>query len=135
MLRFSNFVFKNGNAPKSKYFIVLRRMDDITMLASLPTSRDHVPSFAAVEQGCVNIPEQNVNAFVFSPKCQVTSSFSFPLPTFVYGEGVDEYEQTYLDAMNCTVEDLGHLMPGLLQSLRDCLKQATNIKRKYLNWL
>lgn len=44
LIKFSPFVFKNGNQPKPKYCIVLGQIDDKVMLASLPTSKDHVPS-------------------------------------------------------------------------------------------
>lgn len=85
LIKFSPFVFKNGNQPKPKYCIVLGQIDDKVMLASLPTSKDHVPSDVMMERGCVDIPERGVNAFVFSTSDQVTSSFRFPRPTFVYG--------------------------------------------------
>lgn len=65
LLYFDPFVFKNGAAPKRKYFIVLANMDDGLMLASLPTSKDHVPADAEVIRGSVNIPERGVNAYVF----------------------------------------------------------------------
>lgn len=55
LLRFSSFEFKNGRQPKPKYFIVLGHIDDKVMMASLPTSKDHVPADAVVEHGCVNI--------------------------------------------------------------------------------
>jgi len=94
LLKFSPFEFKNGNRPKPKYFIVLGHIDDKIMMACLPTSKDHVPADAAVERGCVDIKKRGVNAFVFSPDDMVTPSFSFPRPTFVYGEQVDEYEKS-----------------------------------------
>ena len=85
LIKFSPFVFKNGNQPKPKYCIVLGQVNDKVMMANLPTSKDHVPSDVMVEHGCVDIPERGVNAFVFNPSDQVTSSFRFPRPTFVYG--------------------------------------------------
>ena len=90
LIKFSPFVFKNGNQPKPKYCIVLGQINDKVMMANLPTSKDHVPSDVMVERGCVDIPERGVNAFVFCPSDQVTSSFSFSRPTFVYGEQVDD---------------------------------------------
>ena len=84
-----------------------------------------------VERGCVYIPERGVNAFVFIPNDQVTSSFSFPRPTFVYGEQVDEYEQKYLDEMGGAIERLGQIEPALFQSIKDCLKKARLLRRKY----
>ena len=131
LLKFSPFVFKNGNAPKPKYFVVLKHIDDEVMMASLPTSKDHIPSDAVVSDGCVDIPERQVNAFVFSPSTQVTETFHFSVPTFVYGEGVDEYDQQYLDKMNAEMEDLGNMESTLFLQLKDCIKKAALLKRKY----
>lgn len=131
LLKFSPFVFKNGNAPKPKYFVVLKHIDDEVMMASLPTSKDHIPSGAVVSDGCVDIPERQVNAFVFSPSTQVTETFHFSVPTFVYGEGVDEYDQQYLDKMNAEIEDLGNMESTLFLQLKDCIKKAALLKRKY----
>lgn len=135
LLRFSSFEFKNGRQPKPKYFIVLGHIDDKVMMASLPTSKDHVPADAVVEHGCVNIKERGVNAYVFSPKDKVTSTFSFPRPTFVYGEQVDEYEQKYLDAMQSSVDHLGQIDQQIFQELKECVKQAAHLRRKYRNLL
>lgn len=123
LLKFSPFVFKNGNAPKPKYFVVLKHIDDEVMMASLPTSKDHIPSDAVVSDGCVDIPERQVNAFVFSPSTQVTETFHFSVPTFVYGEGVDEYDQQYLDKMNAEIEDLGNMESTLFLQQRTVLRR------------
>jgi len=131
LLKFSPFVFKNGNLPKPKYFIVLGHIDDKVLMATLPTSKDHIPADAEVERGCVNISERGVNAYIFSPDDMATSTFSFPRTTFVYGEQVDEYEQKYLDAMDSTVEHLGQIVPQIFQDLKDCIKQASLLRRKY----
>lgn len=131
LLKISPFVFKNSNTPKPKYYVVLRHIDEGIMMASLPTSKDHIPADVSVTDGCVDIPERQINAFVFSPATQVTETFRFPLPTFVYGEGVDEYEQSYLDAMDADIDDLGQIESDLFQQLKDCIKKATLLKRKY----
>ena len=131
LIKFSPFVFKNGNQPKPKYCIVLGQIDEKVMMANLPTSKDHVPSDAMVERGCVDIPERGVNAFVLYPNDKVTASFRFPRPTFVYGEQVDEYEQKYLDEMGSTVEHLGQIDPALFQAIKDCVKKARLLRRKY----
>ena len=129
------FVFKNGATPKPKYFIVLANTDEGMIIASLPTSKDHVPADAEVVRGAVNIPERGINAYVFEAGDQVTDSFAFPQRTFVYGEQVDDYTESDLDAMNSKIKNLGVLKPELLSDLKDCIKKATNIKRKYLKWL
>ena len=131
LIKFSPFVFKNGNQPKPKYCIVLGQIDDKVLLVNLPTSKDHLPSDVMVERGCVDIPERGVNAFVLNPNDQVTSSFRFPRPTFVYGEQVDEYQQKYLDEMGSTVEQLGQIDSALFQAIKDCVKKAKLLRRKY----
>ena len=135
LLYFDPFVFKNGATPKPKYFIVLANTDDGVMLASLPTSKDHVPADAEVVRGAVNIPERGVNAYVFEAGDQVTDTYCFPRRTYVYGEQVDDYTEEDLNAMGSTIQNLGVLKPELLADLKACLKQAVNIKRKYLKWL
>ena len=129
------FVFKNGATPKPKYFIVLANTDSGVMLASLPTSKDHVPQDAEVVRGAVSIPERGVNAYVFEAGDQVTDCFAFPRRTFVYGEQVDDYTEEDLEAMGGSIQNLGVLKPELLAELRKCLKQAPNIQRKYIKWL
>lgn len=131
LLRFTPFIFKNGAQPKKKYFIVLKHFDDQLMMASLPTSKDHIPGDVPVISGCIHISERAVNAYVFMPNQGVTDSHSFSLPTFIYGEQVDEYSQKYLDDMDSAVEDLGLIHNTLFQELKDCLKKSTLIKRKY----
>ena len=131
LLSFTPFVFKNGAPPKKKYFIVLKHMDDLLMMASLPTSKDHLPSNVPLTSGCVNIPERAVNAFVFMPEERITDCFAFRKPTFVYGEQVDEYAQKYLDNMDSTTEDLGIIHADVFEKLKECLKQSLLLKRKF----
>lgn len=131
LLRFSSFAFKNGKPPKPKFFIVLGQIDDKVLMASLPTSQDHIPADLEIECGCVDIPERDVNAFVFSPKDRVTPAFSFEKRTFVYGEQVDEYEQKRLDEMPTSVEHLGLITPQIFKDLKNCVKKAKSLRRKY----
>lgn len=45
LLLFKPFLFKNGALPKNKFMVVLGKDADGSMvLASLPTSKDYVPS-------------------------------------------------------------------------------------------
>lgn len=131
LLRFSPFIFKNGAPPKTKYYIVLKHLDDKLMMASLPTSKDHIPGDIPVVSGCIHIPERVVNAYVFMPHQEVTATHCFPLPTFIYGEQVDEYSQDHLDKMDTLVEDLGFIQDKLFSELKECLKKSSLIKRKY----
>lgn len=120
-MSFTPFVFKNGARPKKKYYIVLKLMGDCLMMASLPTSKDHIPNDVTSKSGCINIPERLVNAYVFLPGNSVTDRFSFVRPTFVYGEQVDEYSQKYLDEMNTEVDDLGIIHDKVFADLKNTL--------------
>ena len=131
LLKFSPFVFKNGARPKVKYYIVLKHLDEKVMMAVLPTSHDHIPSSLAVASGCVNSDERGINAFIFEEGKSVNGNFSFPKRTYVYGEQVDEYDQSYLEDMTTRIDDLGFLDPALFLALKRCLKQGMTIKRRY----
>lgn len=135
LLYFDPFVFKNGATPKAKYFIVLAITDDGMMLASLPTSKDHVPEDIEIERGPINIPERNINAYVFDAGEMVTESFSFPRKTFVYGEQVDSYTEKDILSMSGNMTNLGVIKAELFADLKACLKQATNMKRKFAKLL
>ena len=58
LLFFRPFLFKNGAESQDKFFLVLKKLDGDILLASLPTSKDHVPSDLEVKHGCLNIPER-----------------------------------------------------------------------------
>lgn len=60
LLFFRPFLFKNGAEPQDKFFLVLKKMESDILLASLPTSKDHVPSDLEVKYGCLNIPMQHI---------------------------------------------------------------------------
>ena len=66
ILYFDPFYFKNGNPAKPKYFVVLKNIDNNSILASLPTSKDSIPEKEEIENGCVELPNINFNCFVIS---------------------------------------------------------------------
>ncbi len=131
LLYIDPFIFKNGAPPKAKYFIVLANTPDGAILASLPTSKDHLPVEVAIVRGGVNIPERAINAYVFEAGDMVTESFSFPRRTFVYGEQVDAYTADDLSVMSGNIQNLGVLKPELLEDLKACLKKSSNIKQRF----
>lgn len=65
LLRFVPFLFKNGAVPKPKYFVVLKSLNGDMLLASLPTSKDHIPADMTMGRGCLDVPERRLNIFVF----------------------------------------------------------------------
>ena len=87
LLYFNPFIFPDGGDPKPKFFIVLGEVDETVLLASLPTSKDHIPSDVEVSSGCLEIAERMVNAYIFMANEVVTEDgFFFEKNTFVYGD-------------------------------------------------
>lgn len=140
LLKFSPFIFKNGAQPKPKYFIVLKNVDGELLLATLPTSKDHVPADVPVQWGCVEFPHRCVNVFVFMSGTVVAvrdngSSFAFPRNTFVYGADLDTYPIKTLSAQIASgeteVEVIGDICPEIYHELTTCLKASRLVKNKY----
>lgn len=140
LLYFDPFKFHNGT-QKPKFFVVLKHDGNGLLLASLPTSKDHIPSDMPVRQGCYEHPEKNINVYVFMagqsvamhPETQET--FCFDKNTFVYGADINTYpvaefeEQSRLGEMKIILK--GKMEAGLFDDLRDCLKKSACVKNKF----
>lgn len=135
LLKFTPFTFKNGAQPKPKFFVVLCAMGNDIMMASLPTSKDHIPQTLYVDNGCVNDKERGVSAYVFREGEKVTECFSFHRKTFIYAEQVDEYSCEYLKAMSSEVANLGIIKNDIFEALKECLISSKMLKRKYRKYL
>jgi len=136
ILYFTPFYFKNGNTAKNKYFVVLKNIDNQSVLASLPTRRDNIPAKDTIENGCVELPSINLNCFVFSENLEVTTNNKkFEFPTHIYGHQLDSFDLGNMKDLY-QVEDLdyevwGQMKNELFLRLIDCLKKSFAVKRKY----
>ena len=135
VLYFSNFIFPNGNPSKPKYFIVLNAIDNEVVVASLPTSKDHIPSSLPKTHGCIHDDGMCVNCYYFEKDRPVSEcgSFGFPRDTYVYGEqvmelAVDLLNRDYIEGVN--VEKLCRLADLEFRSLVMCLSRSTRMRRK-----
>lgn len=131
LLYFKPFFFKNGNESKNKYFVVLKKLEDNLLLASLPTSKDHLPDRYRDTKGCIKDDDSRLNVFVFSKDKNVTDNFSFPKRTYIYGEQLDEYSVSYLVSNSSNIEKKGFILPNLYKELIECFKASSVVKRKY----
>ena len=92
LLYFNPFIFPDGGEPKPKFFVVLGEVEDTVLLASLPTSKDHIPTYVEVTSGCLEIAERMLNAFIFMANEIVTDNgFFFDKNTFIYGQNIKTY--------------------------------------------
>lgn len=144
LLLFRPFVFKNGAVPKDKFFLVLENTDGSMLLASLPTSKDHVPSDVEVKHGCIDLSERFVNVFVFLSGEEILCKsngerFSFSKNTFVYGANLDMYQVSQFELQErlsqTQIELVGRIDAELFEELVDCLAGSKMVKNKYRRML
>lgn len=140
LLFFRPFLFRNGAEPQDKFFLVLKKLDGDILLASLPTSKDHVPSDLEVKHGCLNIPERMFNVFVFLSGENVAlkedgTFFAFKKNTFIYGANLDVYPVEWFDLQErmaqTTIEKIGTLDEAVFTELVACLSESKMVKNKY----
>lgn len=140
ILYFKPFYFKNMNKAKNKYFVILKSDDNDTILASLPTSKDHVPATSVIEEGCINIESADINCFVISPQKPITTCGKcFPITTYIYGYQLETYSIETLRSLY-PLEDvhydvLGKMDHKIFNSLILCLKNSNVVKRKFRKML
>lgn len=135
LLRFDPFIFPDGGQPKAKYFIVLHNDGNGVLLATLPTSKDHVPGDVYHREGCLEIPERQVNVFVIPAGKQVTAIHTFQRNTFIYGAALRTYSKAAFECQQIdgktTIQDLGIIEPMLFQLLIDCLKSSSAVRGRF----
>lgn len=136
ILYFSPFYFSNGDSPKNKYFLVLHCDNQNVILASLPTSQDHVPNTIEKKHGCIDNGEINFNCYYFeSGRVVCSNGYSFPKATYVYGFRLQQFELATFIVQECnnkTVIDIkGYLLENELKAIKNCLKNSSSVKHKY----
>lgn len=135
LLFFDPFYFKNGDS-KPKYFLVIKVVDNQVILASLPSSKVHLPSHQVLKHGCLEIPDSRINCYIFEAKRPVTKcGWYFPLNTFLYGMWLDEFSIEILTA-NHSIEGvdyeiIGELTEQELKNVVECFRNSASVKRKF----
>ena len=136
ILYFDPFIFPDGGSPKPKYFLVLKRMDDTLLLASLPTSKDHIPEYIEKRHGCIERSDIGFNCYYFDPSVVICDNgFSFPIETYVYGFRLQTFNLNDLLLQEVTdettIEECGILTNNEYQALIRCLTNSPEVKRGY----
>lgn len=136
IIYFDPFYFKNGNKAKEKYFVVLKTFDHKTILASLPTRKDSIPEKDVIENGCIELPDINMNCFVISPNIAVTECGKhFDFKTHLYGYEIDSYEnESMLEIYQIEGTDYiiwGKMKKQIYDALMECFKKSKSVKRKF----
>lgn len=141
ILYFTPFIFPDGGTPKPKYFLVLKCVDDEVLLASLPTSKDSVPSYLPKTHGCIDIQDINFNCYYFEGGRQIAldrnsnAHFAFPIDTFVYGFRISTFNLHTFEEQEqagvTRIEIKGTLYSEEYHALISCLKNSSSVKRKF----
>lgn len=135
LLYFNPYYFEDGS-NKNKYFVVIKSIENNLIIASLPTSKDHIPDYIERKTGCINIDESRINCYLFIAGDIISEcgSFGFPLNTYLYGEQVDVIDKNKLESIyqkeGIDYKVLGKLSDDIYSSIIECLKKSTSIKRK-----
>lgn len=140
LLYFNPFIFPDGGDPKPKFFVVLGEVDETVLLASLPTSKDHIPSDVEVISGCLEIPERMVNAYTFLANEVVTDNgFFFEKNTFIYGQNIKTYNTIAFSeqekAGETEIKLKGKLKADLFTALKDCLRNSDAVRKRFKQYL
>ncbi len=136
ILYFDPFIFPDGGSPKPKYFLVLKRMDDALLLASLPTSKDHVPEYIEKRHGCIERSDISFNCYYFDPSAVICDNgFSFPVETYIYGFRLQTFKLNELLLQEVTdetkIEECGILIEDEYSAIIRCLSLSPAVKRSY----
>ncbi len=129
------FYFKNGEAAKNKYFIILKNISLTSIIASLPTSIDKIPSSLSQTHGCINQDDRCFNCYLFKAGISICDNgFSFPLHTHIYGNEIEDYELSIIQSIyiieGIDFEKKGTLLKSEFEKLVSCLKNSSSVKRK-----
>jgi hypothetical protein len=140
VIYFTPFYFSDGTS-KNKYFLVLAAGENDLLVASLPTSKDHIPLSIEKRHGCINEEKIKVNCYFYKAGTVISEcgTFSFPRDTYVYGEQLAAFNKAIMQTcykeegtdyvVSCKLSDIE------FRSIKECLKQAGNVKKKFKKYL
>lgn len=115
---------------------MLKFINDFLLLASLPTSKDHIPEFIEKRHGCIERSDISFNCYYFDPSISICDNgFSFPVETYVYGFSLQTFNLNDLLLLDVTeknaIEECGILTDSEHQALIRCLSNSSEVKRGY----
>jgi hypothetical protein len=140
IIYFTPFYFSDGSS-KNKYFLVLATCENSLLVASLPTSKDHIPRSIKKKHGCINDDTIRINCYFFEAGTIISEcgKFGFERDTCIYGEQLTFADtQTMRSVYKKEGTDyrvLCKLSNTEFQSVKECLKKAGVVKNKFKKYL
>lgn len=131
---FKEYIFKNGNTPKNKFFLVLKALENGFIAAILPTKVESLPSNIEKNHGCISFPEKCICCYHIPKDIVVSNSgFSFQLDTFLYAQHVfDETESNLFSTY--PIEDIefkGKILDIEFKKIIQCFSNSNQLPRKF----
>jgi len=136
LIYFTPFYFSDGSF-KNKYFLVLSSNDNDIIIASLPTSRNHIPDSMIKKHGCITNDEMKISCYFFQKNKIISEcgTFGFPENTYIYGEQLRFFS---LKLLQVSYKNTGKdytvkckLSSAEFESVRECLKKSGVVARKF----
>ena len=138
VIYFTPFYFSDGNS-KNKYFLILANNGDNIIVASLLTSKDHIPNSIKKKHGCISNDVMRIICYFFEKNRIISEcgTFGFPKNTYIYGEQIDFFDLKLLQSIykkgdyvvQCKLSDTE------FESAKDCLKNSGVVTRKFKKYL
>lgn len=133
LLLFTPFYFKNNNEPKRKFFVVLHNENNKFVMASLPTSQDHIPDNLK-KYGCICCEQMQIICYYITRGTPITDNgFAFDRDTYMYGNELGDYDVAVFNTKYTPteIEVKGRLTDVEFNSIKTCFANSPNVKRKY----
>ena len=133
---FDPFYFKNGNPAKPKYGLILKKIDGNSIILSLPTRKDCIPSTydLSIDLKCIELPAVNQNCFFLSATKVITEcGKKFYFNTFLYGHQLDIYNNLEVMYPEENVHYIiwGKVKDEIFSQIVQCFKNSKSVKRKF----
>ena len=131
IIHIQNFDFENNQPKKNRYFIVLENDGINSLILSVITSQDYVPSDLH-KHGCVIVEERNIHCFIFEKDRKVgENGFSFNKTSFIY-VNTSNIRNTSLSLLKTKYPEIGNkdmLKSAEYESLIYCIYKSKFIAR------
>ncbi|MCO6147526.1 hypothetical protein [Flavobacterium sp. NRK1] len=136
LLHIPNYEFENGER-KNKFFLIIREIEHVQLIVSLPSSIEYLPSDIEIVHGCIELEKAQQTTYCFKAERVIASNtaFSFKKDTYLHGcwlHGIDKtaFFQKY------SVENLHYEIKGVidqheLNAIKKCFKNSCVVKNKY----
>lgn len=135
IIYFNPFYFKNGSEAKPKYLLVLKNLDNTSIIASHPSSKCHLPWPDNCKHGCLESQEGCYGCYMIERNRPITpSGWSFCRDTFLYGNWIEEYQIEMLKDVYRKPSDykvIGELNQKELKKVVCCFSNSANVKKRF----